>query len=286
MKWSPPIKLEEPFDRDYSTLLELVSNLIEVPAGQTIPTGSEWLNDAQALSIKLFQHLYAIAALANGQTYSFKKFSILFIDHSSIKVLARAAFETYLIFSYIYGNSHPSVSRFRHKTWELGGLIDRQKFPATNPTHIKIVEQEKEIVQKLRNDISKDTNFVSLKPDIQKKILQGSWRTGKTWADLAEDAGVHKKYFKHIYRYLSEYSHSGYGSALQIAQSSSFEDQVLLTKSIIGIGCVIMAHFIATFPKVFIEAANEIEKNPIAKAIHEKWHFTTSDMAQLYGDPN
>ena len=53
---------------------------------------------------------------------------VFFVDHASVKVIARAALETYLVFFYLYGNSDRSLSEFRHKTWRLGGLADRQKY--------------------------------------------------------------------------------------------------------------------------------------------------------------
>lgn len=47
-------------ERDFATLLSLFIQLVDSQAGRKIPAGDEWLNDAQVLATKLFQHLVLV----------------------------------------------------------------------------------------------------------------------------------------------------------------------------------------------------------------------------------
>jgi hypothetical protein len=86
-------------DPDYSALLDLFVRLVESQAGRKIEPGDEWLNDAQILATKLFRHLVSMRTLAAGATVEYGGIpAVCFIDHASVKVAARAALETYLVF--------------------------------------------------------------------------------------------------------------------------------------------------------------------------------------------
>ena len=86
-------------DADYSTLLDLFIRLVESQAGKKIKSGVEWLNDAQVLATKPFRHLVSMQALAAGATIEHDGIPrVFFVDHASVKVVARAALETYLVF--------------------------------------------------------------------------------------------------------------------------------------------------------------------------------------------
>jgi hypothetical protein len=88
--------------QDYNVLIGLMIRLVESQAGKPITKGKGWLNDSQTLSIKLFRHLVSMPCLATGATIEQNSIPTLcHIDHSSIKVIARAALETYLVF-FIY----------------------------------------------------------------------------------------------------------------------------------------------------------------------------------------
>jgi hypothetical protein len=78
-------------DADYSTLLDLFIRLVESQAGAKIDPGDEWLNDAQTLATKLFRHLVSMQLVASGATVEHDGISICFVDHGSVKVIARSA---------------------------------------------------------------------------------------------------------------------------------------------------------------------------------------------------
>lgn len=270
-----------PYSADYATLLGLFVDLVQSRAGSAITPDDEWRNDAQTLSIKLFRHLVSMQTLAAGTKVVHNNNPIAFVDHASVKVVARAALETYLVFFYIYGESH-DVARFRHKTWHLGGLTDRQQSHASTDEHKEQLAAEKRKIENLKSEIGAAPQFQIYSSNQRKQLLKGEWKTGISWTDLGVEAGFHEKYFKNIYSYLCGYSHSSYISALQVGQADSPETQRSLTQAILGIGVVIMAHYAFTYSRVFKQAEAVLAVKPEARRIAEKWRFGPEDMAAIY----
>ena len=142
--------------------------------------------------------------------------------------------------------------------------------------------REKKQIEELKSEIETSPQIRSYKNKQRKKLLEGEWRIGSGWADLGRNAGFHEKYFRDIYGYLCGYSHSSYLSALQVGQARSIKDQEMLTQSILGIGVVLMAHFVFSYSNVFSTANAVLSANPTAKRVAEKWRFGPEDMAAIY----
>ena len=264
---------------EYEQLLDLFFQLVQSQAGNSIESGNEWKNDAQTLSVKLFRHLASMRAIANGGRIVFPGGPpVPYIDHASIKVLARAALETYLVFYYLFGGDDEKLCRFRHATWVLGGLSDRQNSHASLEEHREKLKHEKRQIENLNLEISASPYLADYTARQQRRLLDGDWRVGKSWTDLGVSADFNRKYFENIYSYLCGYSHASYISALQVGQATKIEDQAKLTNSILGIGMVIMAHYVFSYSSVFQSAGGVLEQNAISKVIAEKWHFRSEDM--------
>ena len=270
-------------EKEYVTLINLVFELIESQSDRNIPAGQEWLNDAQVLSIKLFRHLASMQNLAKNTTLLMRNNVVATcVDHASVKVVARAALETYLVFFYIYGTDDRSMSFLRHMTWRLGGLIDRQKYTTVGEEAEKVVAQESNAIARLITRIEQTEQFFDYSKGQREQLLAGKWRVGKSWRDLANDAGFHEEYFSTIYNYLCGYSHSSYASALQVGQARELDDQMMLARTTISIGLVIMAHFAFTYPTIFHDAGIVLENNAESTALAQTWRFGREDMAEIY----
>jgi len=136
---------------EYEHLLDLFFQLVQSQAGKPIVPGNEWKNDAQTLSIKLFRHLSSMHQLANGGAIILSGVQpIPYIDHSSIKVVARAALETYLVFHFLFGSQNEELCQFRHSAWVLGGLSDRQSAHVSLEESIEKLKAEKRQIEQLR----------------------------------------------------------------------------------------------------------------------------------------
>lgn len=269
--------------QEYSHLLALLINLVESQAGKVFDQEDIWMNSAQILSVKLFRHLCSMQSLARPlilQTQDNPK--IAFIDHASVKVITRTALETYLVFFYIFGSQDSSTCKFRHWTWELGGLIDRQKTHVISQQGQELLAQEKIQIENLRERISTSPLINEYTEKQQKRLLNGEWRLDKSWKDLGLDAGFHTKYFSNIYNYLCGYSHSSYISALQISGANSTDEQLKLAECMLDIGAVLMAHFCFSYSNAFRDAQKILLANPTSARIAEKWHFSEPEMSSIY----
>lgn len=268
---------------EFELLLDLLVRLVESQAHGPIPAHDAWINDAQVLSVKLYRHLFGMHALSPGFRVEHRIGPVEFVDHASIKVLCRAALETYLVFFYIFGTPSKATARYRHLIWHIGGLADRQRTFATSREGQAKQDEEKELLRQLREELVGSEEYLSLPPKAQKKIAAGEWRYGLSWVDIGVSAGFHEKYFRNVYGYLCGYAHSSYISALQVAQANDLETQRCLAEAIIGIGVVIMAHFSFTYCELFPEAASVMQSDKHAQEIAKKWHFTAANMNDLYG---
>ena len=274
-------------ESDYPVLLGLVVRLIESQEGKKIVRGEEWQNDAQILAIKLFQHLVSMMRTATvTQIEVTGRPTISFIDHASAKVVTRAAFETYLVFFYLYGNlTHdPSLCEFRHKAWKLGGLTDRQKFFAKIAAHRAKLEDERKQINALVSELQASSHIASYSEKQRRSLLDGHWRTGRSWVDLGKGAGFYPRYFSDVYTHLCGYSHSSYISALQVRDASlAIQDQRMLSELCLHVGVVLMAHFAFTYADAFSSAAIVLDSDPDTKQLAEGWRFGAEDMAHVYG---
>ena len=272
------ISVTMPHQVEYSTLLPLFIELIESQSGKELPLGELWLNDAQVLSTKLFHHLVSMNYLAKGTTIEAAEIeNFSYIDHGSIKVIARASLETYLVFFYLFVGDDLELSKFRHNLWHLGGLSERQKYEMTIENGRAVLNLEKQAMRKLQVEIENSPFFDTYTDNQKRQLLKGAWRTGISWISLGISAGFDPRYFKNTYNYLCGYSHSSYASIMQVGQAQTLEDQRMLTHSILGIGLVIMGHFIFTYPTVFPDAASIVAQNPLVRRVAEQWRFGPSD---------
>ena len=278
------MKNDTTLNTDYNTLLRLFCQLVDSQIGKRPEPGQTWLKDAEVLAVKLYHHLFSMRTLANGEITGDPITSrIRFIDHASVKVVTRAAFETYLVFFYIYGNSDPKLCEFRHKTWSLGGLMDRQKFHVYTEDGHKVLAREANNIKEIRVDIKASPEFQNFTPKQRKELLKGNWRIGNSWTDIGVNAGFNKKYFDNIYGYLCGYSHSSYLSILQVDQALTIDEQWTLTLPFLEVGAVLMAHFAFSYSNLFSDAKAVLLANPEALNIAKKWQFGSEDMATLYG---
>ncbi len=275
---------EQNLVEDFSMLLDLLVDLIEVRAKTQITEDNEWLNGSQVLAIKLFRHLASMRVLASPTTVQYKKLSsIFFIDHSSLNVVARAAFETYLVFFFVYAQEDKQLAEFRYKLWCLAGLSDRQKLYVSSKEGRETISREAHEIIKLKSEIG-DSSFFALYSEKQRReLLKGKWRIGNEWADLSRQAGFHERYFKDLYGYLCAYSHSSYLSALQVSAARDVQEQGMLTKMTMQIGCVLMAHFTFSFCRHVLASDEVLSTNTQGRMVAGKYYLRAENMAFIYG---
>jgi len=259
---------------EYIELLDLFAQTVESIRGQKIPEGYEWMNETQGCAIKLFHHLGSLYYLSNGTSLPpLMNHEISYIDVSSMIVILRSAFETYLAFNYVYVSPSSSDDRlFRYLIWDLGGLIDRQSFAAVEPENVAKKESEKILVKHLQEKIINMSQYKTLSKAQMNAAINGDWKLGQSWADLAEKSGIDKGYFKSTYRYLCAYSHTGNLSIFQLSQLTSQEDKIEFADTWLSIGLVVMSHFICDYITVYPSAKKVLDDNPKASDNAYRWN--------------
>lgn len=270
----------------YPQLLDLMVRLIESQSGKAIAEGEAWRNDAQTLARKLFHHLVSMRVLANGGAIAQPKGSspaIPYVDHGSINVLAGAALETYLVWYYLYGNpADPAQGRFRHMTWELGGLMDRQSLYPMSEAAVRQLAIDRTLIDKLKAELVQCPLMANFSPKQQARLLNGDWKTAMGTQDLAVGAGFHGVYFRDIYSHLCGYAHASYISALQVRDAQTFYDQEGLALPMLTLGLVIMGHFALAYAKQFPSAQAVLEEQPTAHRLAARWAMTAEDLQPIY----
>jgi hypothetical protein len=273
-------------EEEYASLMELLFNVVDSRRGVRISDDTRWLYETEILAAKLFNHLGTIRYLWHGTSLPvINSQPRNYVDHSSLSVLVRAAFETYLSFYYIYCDTVASndEKQLRYRLWKLQALLDRQKFTCVTSRSSTVREQDVSIIAMLLAEIEGNSAFSSLPLKQQKLARKGEWRLGKSWADLAEIAGLDKKIFRDIYSYLCSYAHSGGLSALQIGQAVKSKDQMNLAGPSLHYGLMLMGHFIKSYTTIFPDTQSQLENNPELAKLSEKWQISWKEDEFLKG---
>ena len=274
-------------DADIKKLLYLCFRLIQSQANKPIVAGSEWINDAQLLGTKLFRHVASMEQLSSGTQFDYgPNAHFKYIDHSSIAVLIRAAIEAYLTFNYLFTNDSDKIAIYRHRTWALGGLLDRTKMFANTEESKKVQAQDIKNASELANLITSDPLHHQQNRDRRKDILSGKWKPKGGWNSLGAEAEFHSTYFDDIYNHLSGHAHASYISSLQIRDAATFDQQKSLAAAVRINGCLVLAHFAFAYVKAFPQAQVVLEEDADAHDLADTWFIRKKDVDHLYSRTN
>lgn len=253
-------------DREYSILIDFLARLVESTKGTKLNSETLWLKDTQPLAVKFIMHCGSIFHLARGSRIpNILSKGLSYLDNHSIIVLVRTVHELHLAFNFIYvAPTTVAEKAFRHKVWELGAFLDRQKFLATEEENIKKQQSERAIVDQLIQAVQSNSIFNNLSSSQQKKALEGEWRLGYHWVDLAEFANLDKEQFRATYRYLCSYAHPGYLSIFQMQQAADLSKTISMTETWIDSVIGVISHFIYDYIKVYPKTVELFKQYPKA----------------------
>lgn len=271
------------YDSDFSHLLSLVVDVVNARSGMPIAAGMEWQNDCHVLAKQLVLHLHTVRSVAAGTTIQVDGAFVPFIDHGSVKVLARAALENYIVLSFLFRPDDAQISRFRHSVWRFAGLNDRQRRVSITDEGREKLRVEQVDLSKLREEIELHAEFGKLTKAQRAALNKGDWSLGVPWHELAVEAGLHRRYFKNLYNYLCDYSHSSYAASLQVGQAVDIVDQRTLASSMLGALKMLMAHLIHLFADK-VDLAKAVLDASQFNTLAARWHFSPDKFDSIYGD--
>ncbi|WP_136515948.1 DUF5677 domain-containing protein [Geomonas edaphica] len=261
---------------DYLRMMEVFLHCGQAVAGKTIPAGLSWQKDIEPLTMKCLFHLGSMYALQDGTKLpDMLGVSIGFIDIPSMTILARAAFENYLAFNYIFVQPATNEEKqFRYDVWRLGGLKDRQKFVISVPEYNAIQQKEAPQVAELEQKVAGNPLYHQLPPKRQVEAIRGQWRFDKSWGRLAEMADIHRTFFGNLYTYFCSYAHTGNLSVIQMAEPAVVEEQRRRAAFLPGVGLFIMAKYILDYCGLFPESQEVLNNNREYRDLVDEYHFS------------
>tara|TARA_B100000959_G_C14893633_1_gene587829 strand:+ start:380 stop:1219 length:840 start_codon:yes stop_codon:yes gene_type:complete len=256
-------------DTEFIKLLKIFIRVAEASRG--IPAGKDnRILDAEGLATKFIGH--SISTIYLYRSTTMPDIGVSFFDPASIKVLGRAALESFLVFYYLFVDPKTEeLKDFRYNSWVYSGLFERQKFPVQSPHGKKQLLEEKSTVASLESRIKCSPCFDKLTKKQQKKMIYyGVWRL-HSWTDIALYVGLNKAHAKAYYRYLCGYAHSGNLSIIQLRQTRTAESQKTLCGATIGLLIIAIANMIKLYCSIFPRSNEKFLKNNKDIAIVDGW---------------
>ena len=257
---------------DYIELLKIYMQVVEANK-DVVSVGDERILDAEGLAIKFFGHTISLYYLYKGISVRDQGLAICdFVDPSSINVVGRAAIETFLTFHYVFVEPQTDEDKdLRYISWELAGLIERQGFPARSPAGKKRLEDDKQLIETLRNKLKKNSVFDTLSNRQKRRLIErGEWRL-KSWREIILSAGLSKIHAESFYSYLCGYAHSGNLSILQVRQTRTNQERRALIESTFSLMMIAMANIIKAYCAIFPKAKAMYTKVFPSKNVVDLW---------------
>lgn len=271
------------FQEDYIKLLETLIKVVEANKGTAL--GEDYrLLDAEGLCKKFIGHAASALYLFRSTTLPSVKVTergISFFDSGSINVLGRAALESFLVFHYVFVEPRSDDEKdFRYYLWLLASYIDREKFPSRSGEGKKQLNDEKKIIDALKEKINNNSIFKQLdkekKVKLLRKIEKGEWRL-QSWSNIGLSAGLSEILAKQYYGHLCAYAHSGCQSAQQVGNAETAETQKVLCFATMKLIMIAMANMIKAYCQMFEKSKDVIQKDEDAKTLIDQWvHIGTS----------
>lgn len=213
--------------------------------------------DAQSLAVKCLFHASSCLELYGGTSIAGTGTQVL--DTGSMNVLARAAFESSLSFHYLFvAPIEAPLREFRHLSWVLSDLLERQRFPATTPVGKQLLTKEAKQIEDIRRRLQDNSELRRLTIKQQHQLLtKGRWRW-RDWTKIALDAGMSPMHADQLYHYLCSFAHSGSLSVLQLRQLKTTDEKCVLGECALQAVNIALAFMTRGYSAVFQTASRAL----------------------------
>lgn len=276
---------------DFPRLLTKLGNLINQGATVTVTPDTRWKQHGQLMLIKAYGHLKAIADLAKLEQLNSDATVAVHIDHSSIAVLGRATYETYVLFHFLFCCEDPGDRKFRHTVWRLSGLIARSKLnkPTILPPEVRAqIARETAMIGELKKAVESDPRFAALKAKDRKGQIADNVRNGKDvrlgipLIELAVQAGLPRKYAADMYTHFCNYSHAGAVSIFQLHDSLQDGSSVIMTRANIAFCCALLCQMARSYIKLFPEVEGYATEDDELQDLVATWQELAQRFSEIY----
>lgn len=252
-----------PPEQDLSALLRL---LFEVGRQcQGLDDGSDRSrNYALGFGLKLLHHgASTVTLLRDGSALGLG--SKRFIDRASVSVLARAGWETFLLFHHLFVSPQSAEERdLRCLRWSIESPRARQHYEVLFPGQAEQLAAERREIEEVENRIRTNRVFLAMDAQEQNRLLNNdqyrpaAWRPG--WRELGRRAGLAKLYRDDHYNYLCDHAHSGWFSLDALRGPTPPEAIQLMRESVAGTLAVAAANVINGLWQLFPSANGAVSQ--------------------------
>lgn len=243
---------------DFPKLLRKFEQLIQRAKEIPLTDENAWKAHGQLLLIKAWGHLASIETLGKSAIKrGTSETERAYVDHGSIAVLGRSAYETYVLFNFIFLAEDAGLQKFRHQVWRLSGFMSRAKLNRPKALPLKLLEQierEAQQIVALKEIITSSPYFTQLDDRTQKNVKKGEGvRLGAALIDLAVKAGLPRMYSADMYTHFCNYSHASSISAFQISETLNDGTSSIMARANIGFCCILLVQMIMAYTEFFEE---------------------------------
>lgn len=261
-------------EQDLMKMLNILYKSVSVTRSQVNPPKAEIkLKDAEHLATKFLVHGVSTLYLSRGtHVHDFPTLRLGFVDISSIDVVARAAFETFLVFHHIFvAPAQEDERHCRYLSWKVAGLAEKQHFTMTTQEHQDRILADGKELHELYNKLNSNIFFqLHVHNEQKEKVIKGEWKL-QSWREIAQGAGLTRALCLDMYRYLCEYAHSGFISALEIEHALHKSEQPHLIEPAMITVSIATANLIHDYCELFPAAKQVLVADAEGHEIVNKW---------------
>lgn len=221
--------MEDTLQSDFEKLISTLHYIGCSAAG--ITTDDELIIGAEALLNKFFNHSLSIKFLFFDLEHD--KFETDYSDFASINVLARAAYECFLLFNYIYYDSkNDDQLKFRFFVWKRAGIIKFNKTTQPFKAAQDIIKESRKELDEINKTIKNTDEYKQLSREDQKKVFKDTYYR-PSWGSLGKLVGLDQILYKNQYSYLCGYAHSDHYATFQSYNLASDLDRKQMSRGVV-----------------------------------------------------
>jgi len=195
-------------------LLEATNSLHK----ENVPLPS-WMQLVEPVIFKLCFQTSSLLRLYHGTVLPYQRDSkdVIVFDEPTVNTLFRSLLENYLTNFYLFIEGVSEAEKeFRVTVWKFSGAKQRVEFEVKEQIAIAKRKSEMKVVESLQQIIEDSPFFLAFKKDERKKVLSGvKPRLFNSWTDLIKRSNLRVSWYKNMYGFHSNYSHSEFISILQ-----------------------------------------------------------------------
>ena len=255
---------------DCRALLGVFIEVGESLKGQEVP--DQRYLDSEPLVGKIVCHAFSALYLSRGTRLDDVPPSrVDFVDYASVQVITRALLESVWAFHHVFVEPDTEDEfTFRHSSWMIVGLVQRQKYPALTPSARRQLADDRQVIDSHRQTLQRTKAFAQLSARQKERALNGQlWRPPSLRATATAFLG--NRFGATVYSWLSSYQHGDALSAIQIREARSREDRRQMADTLLFLVAVSISQMIKAYVRLWPQVEAVTNRYPNMERLVEAY---------------